>query len=138
MRKSMGIVLPENAVPLSMEEMRSVEGGSVNLSMQSSYLQKSVCQNVAATLLRSGSVTGMTALEIAQEIYAHAFTFYHGDQVKTTLQVSGALVFGAAGVIAATNIANGIIESAGNGIAIMDGGDSTIRKTYYTAIWNWF
>lgn len=120
MKRTKRILLPEGAVALTKEEMRVVEGGTVDLATREVYLNKSTCQNVAAELLRSKAVTGMTALEIAQEIYAHAVVRYKFEAVKNVPGV------------------NGIYESAANGIHIADGGDTAVRKAAYSLIWSMF
>ncbi len=130
MKKSMEIVFPENAMPLSMEEMRSVEGGSVNVPLSERYLDKNFCRNKAGALVRQGKVVGMTNLEIAQELYAHAVVKYN----RTAVMAAGVAVFGVAGI----EIANKIYNSAADGAYIDDYGDSSARKTFYSAVWNVF
>ncbi|MEH2958663.1 hypothetical protein [Candidatus Merdisoma sp. JLR.KK006] len=70
--------------------------------------------------MRSKAVTGMTALEIAQEIHAHAVVCYKFEAVKNIPGVKG------------------IYESAANGIHIEDGGDTAVRKRAYSTIWYLF
>ncbi len=44
--------------------------------MSSYYLNKKLCCDMGRGLLNTGQVTGMTYLQIAKEIYAHAVCYY--------------------------------------------------------------
>ncbi len=127
MRKSMEIVLPEDAVPLSMEEMRSVEGGSAHVGLTRSFLDKNFCLSQAGMLINQKKVVGMTKLEIAQELYAHAVVKYNYEVV---------LAYGVITAGAGLAVANEIYKSAANGADIEDYGDTAVRKTFYTTVWN--
>lgn len=81
------------------------------------YRDKETCMTTAEQIIRSGKVGGMTALDIAKEIFSHATIFYcaswlhdHGLRQQYLLEHS-------------------------NPIDIMDGGDTIIRKIIYNVIW---
>lgn len=44
------------------------------------YLNKKTCLKKAQTLLREGTVHGMSEKQLAREIYSHAVMFYYCDR----------------------------------------------------------
>lgn len=72
------LVLPKKCNFMDEDEMTYVEGGGLQLKMSPGYVKKALCYSAAVGYKANGSVKGMTALEIAQEIYAHAVAYYHG------------------------------------------------------------
>lgn len=120
MNKEINFVCPEGATPLIQEEMQKIEGGTVTIANSTAYLNKSTCQQLAAEYVRYGAVTGMTALEVAQEIYAHAYVYYNWQALEDL------------------PLAGEIYESAADGIHIQDGGDTGVRKAFYALVWNTF
>lgn len=73
-------------------------------------------------LVNSRRITGMTALQIAQELYTHAFALYNYQKVT---------------LIAGVAIANYCYNHAKDGIYIQDNGDTSVRKTAYKMCWNY-
>lgn len=114
--------MPKNYVVMDEEEMIYVEGGSYSLKMTDWYLKKYICNQTAEGLLKSGKVTGMSKLQIAQEIYAHAVAYYNFSS----------LLGGTIGYYIALGIKNDA-----NPIDIEDGGDKRFGfMNAYTWIWN--
>ena len=70
------LILPESYVSVENEEMEYVDGGSAALPMNSSYLNKQNCLNMADALIRSYQVRNLSRYGIAKEIYAHALCYY--------------------------------------------------------------
>ena len=93
----------------------------VEVPMSPAYLTKTACEVKAATMLINKEVTGMTMLELAKEIYAHACCFYGATVVKA-LGVDSAIV-------------DEIYERA-NPVNIDNGGDTLERKIAYELIWD--
>lgn len=116
------LVLPSSFKSLSENELIEILGGDKWLPISRSYLDKSRCYTIAGAMLRRGEVTGMTQTEIAQEIYAHAYSYY-----------CHALMVCRVGIV----IANYCYQHAADGITIENGGDSAVRKAAYATLWNW-
>ena len=118
-----GVVeMPKSYVTVNENEMIYTEGGGhIVLNCSQNYLNKNICMSQGNMLVNSRRIVGMTATEIAQEIYAHAFSFY--NSAKMVLLVGP--------VIAAY-----CYSKAKDGIWIEDGGDSAVRKTAYKFVWN--
>lgn len=114
------IRLPENCLIMSEEKMRSIAGGSYQEPMREDFLNKQYCADTAAFYLYLGLVSGMSQMEIAQEIYAHAMGYYCGGMLKT--------------IGIADSVADYLI-SHGAYIDLEDGGDTTARKAAYATIW---
>ena len=115
----MSLVLPKNYKEIEESTKWDITGGSVELPMSEAYLNKVTCTVAAASLLTSGQVTGMTAAEIAAEIYAHAYVAYNWTALQNI------------------PIAKIIYNKAANGISLEDGGDKRIgAKAFYSFIWN--
>lgn len=115
------LVLPKNGHQMSENDMIYVEGGDLHLKMCKAYLSKSICYSLAVGYVANGTVKGMTALQIAEEIYAHAVAFY--DTCK--LQSIGLNPI----------IANAICSRA-KVVDIEDGGDKrTGFMVAYSMIW---
>lgn len=111
---------PKKYSDLTIREQKSSFAGDANLPMSKDYLKKSNCNAKAKELIDSGQVTGMSQVQIAQEIYAHAFCYY----------AASALID--AGIDAA------IVEdikSKGEVIDIANGGDTVLRQAAYLLIW---
>ena len=115
------LVMPSSYAVMSEDEMTYVEGGTVVLKMKRQYLNKNFCKTKGNALKGAKLVKGMSALNIAKEIFAHAVMFY----------MSSAAI--------SAGIDNGIIREvkrrAGK-INIEDGGDKWYRRGVYAAIWN--
>lgn len=118
------LVLPSNCVSLNDEEMSYLEGGSFNLTLKTLYLNKTNCLNVAASIQKSGKVKGMSYTDIAVEIFAHAKALYN---YKPLLSWASGLGWGA--------IATYLHAQAADGCALMDGGDTAVRKAFYNTVW---
>lgn len=70
------LVMPSSYAVMDEEEMTYVEGGGARIAVTSGMLNKTTCQIMAGALIGSGQIKGMTGLEIAQELYAHAVAYY--------------------------------------------------------------
>lgn len=117
------LVMPQNYTVMGEEEMIYVAGGSCNVPMSKNLDSKSGCGGVAQRLFASQEVKRMTIHEMAVELYAHAVCYYHYDKV--------ALLVG-------TPMAYYCYSNAKDGVALMDGGDSAVRKAFYNTVWNLF
>ena len=116
-----GVQLPIHCFKMGEEEMLCIEGGSISLDMQSTFLNKQICLNTAEFLLAVGAVKNMTQLQIAQEIYGHAVAYY------------------AASGLQGLGIDNGVIQgliSDAHPIDIVDGGDTLVRQVAFAIIWD--
>ncbi|WP_259556611.1 hypothetical protein [Clostridium botulinum] len=84
------------------------------------YQHKNTCLKKAQELIDNGTVTGMSKLQIAKEIYAHAIAFYDSYALSELLGSCKAF----------TTIMNhaGVVD-------IEDGGDKWYMRTAYNAIW---
>ena len=107
---------------LSVEEMSKITGGNAHLPMNSKYRKKANCLGEAQSLIFRGIVTGMTELEIGQEIFAHAVAYYAAPTLSNIPLIGD-------------DIKDYLISHA-EVVDIMDGGDTMARKIAYTAIWN--
>ena len=110
----------KNMKPIEITTQKSTFGGSVSLPMQPIYMTKTACEIKAFSLIANEEVTGMTMLEIAKEIYAHAQCYYNAATLKA-LGVENDMV-------------DELYERA-NPIDIEDGGDTFVRKTFYNLLW---
>ncbi|MDR1770760.1 MAG: hypothetical protein LBS02_08990 [Hungatella sp.] len=108
---------------LSIQEMYKIKGGNAHLKMDPKYRKKANCLGEAQAQIQRGIVTGMTELEIGQEIFAHAVAYYKADILSKIIPFIG------------DDVKNYLISHASI-IDIMDGGDTPVRKAAYTAIWN--
>ena len=111
---------PKNYCDLSIREQELSFAGDANLPMNKDYLKKSNCKSKAKELIDSGQVTGMSQLQIAQEIYAHAFCYY------------------AASALIDAGIDADIVEdikSMGEVVDIANNGDTAWRQAAYLLIW---
>lgn len=112
--------MPSSYAVMNEEEMTYLEGGGIRIPNSRAYLNKSACQQLAAEYVRYGVVTGMTSLEVAQEIYAHAYVYYNWQVLKHI------------------PIASSIYKSAADGIDLENEGDTPVRKAFYAMVWNNF
>lgn len=67
---------------LTTENMKNIEGGNASLPMKMAYTNKNTCLEKAQELIDNGHVTGMSKLQIAKEIYAHAIAFYDSYSLR--------------------------------------------------------
>ncbi len=117
------LVMPSNYAVMEQEEMTYVDGGSYNMDCSKRFLSKYNCNFTASWLVSTGRVTGMTSTAVAKEIFAHVYSYYNYVQV--------AAVFGVA-------VAAYCYKKAADGISIMDGGDTGLRKAVYDSFWSIF
>ncbi len=113
--------IPKGCTVLEKEEMIYVDGGSVTLTQRTDFLKKNYCLKFANGLIQQGRVKRMTQQEIAEEIFAHAVIYY---------SLNGKYTFGLG-----TALADYFVDHA-RVIDIVDGGDSSFRKSIYNMIWN--
>ena len=115
------LVLPNNYVVMSEDEMCYVEGGSHNVILNKGYLIKNNCLAEAGRLLERHMVAGMTQMQIAKEIYAHAVTKYTFEALPKWVREMP--------------YARDVYNSAANGAYIADGGDTPGRQMFYNTVW---
>lgn len=106
---------------LTKDEMEIVEAGDAHIAMSSSYRNKTTCRQLARRLIDNGKVTGMTQLQIAQEVFAHAVAYYSESTLRDIPGIGD-------------SIADYLVEHA-EIVDIADGGDTTIRRAAYSVIW---
>lgn len=111
---------PKNYCDLTIREQELSFAGDANLPVSKDYLKKSTCKSKAKELIDSGQVTGMSQIQIAQEIYAHAFAYY----AASTLIDAG---------IDAAIVED--IKSKAEVIDIANNGDKPSRQAAYLLIW---
>ena len=105
---------------LTLEEQKQLLAGDAQVEMNPVYLTKTACEAKALQLIASGEVSGMTFLQIAQEIFAHACVYY-ATSLVTALGIDNATI--------------NDLKGRANPVNITDGGDTTERQLIYTAIW---
>jgi hypothetical protein len=99
-------------------------GQKLSFPMDKDYRAKSKCASKAEYIKANCFVNGnLTALELAQEIFAHAVAYYSGASFPN--------------VPVASDIASWLIQH-GDPIDLDSDGDTAIRRAAYTAIWNLF
>ena len=76
LKREYALAMPSSYVDIDRDEMEYVDGGSAALPMNSSYLNKQNCLNMADALIRSYQVRNLSRYGIAKEIYAHALCYY--------------------------------------------------------------
>ena len=103
------------------KDMKYVEGGSYSMQVSTSFLNKYQCVRFADYLFGYNLVTGMSALSIAQEMYAHAIGYYY------------ALAFEGIGL--SSSIID-YLRQRGGQVDIEDGGDTWFRQYGYSLVWN--
>jgi|GEM_PF-7022944 len=67
---------PSNYSELDKETMRQINGGGINLGMTKGYLNKNICIDTAKWITRTKGWKKVTIMQLAREIYGHAFVFY--------------------------------------------------------------
>lgn len=83
-RNEIGLVMPCNYDVVKEEEMQYIEGGNTfSFKCSRTYLNKVNCYNYANAIIRYHGITGMTQLEVAAEIYAHAKIYYAVSSLPT-------------------------------------------------------
>jgi len=117
------LVMPKGHAVMNEEEMTYVEGGDHHEPMSEKLDSKSYCGGLAQWLFASQKVKRMSIHDMVVELYAHAVCYYHYDKV--------ALVFGVAP-------AYYCYTKAADGVTLMDGGDSSVRKAFYKAVFELF
>lgn len=117
------LTMPGSYAVMSQEEMTYVEGCGVVHPVGPGLFDKSVCLSVAAAYIGGGVIKGMTGLEIAQELYAHAVAYY----MAPGLLASGIVNY---------SIYKELRERAGM-VNLEDGGETRPGfKAAYKVIWN--
>ena len=114
----MELKLPKNCVMISSEEEAAIIGGSCTVAITGELLSKDYCKTKAQNLIDDGSVTGMTQLQIAQELYAHAVAHYVG----TAIQNCGVDM-------------SFLLKHTNDGCQIDDNGDTCKRRIAYSVVW---
>ena len=117
------LVMPNSYVLMNDEEMTYVDGGSYNVPMSKTLDSKSGCGGVAQWLFASQLVKGMSIHEMVEELYAHAVCYYHYAEVA---------------LVASPVMAYYCYTKAKDGVALMDGGDTSVRKAFYKTVYELF
>lgn len=107
--------MPLSYCAMSENDMANLNGGAINLPMERRFLKKAVCEGEADRWISRGVVGGISRLDMAKEIFAHAIVFYNYSWFQDL------------------PIAKDIYASAANGIYIEDGLDS--RAWAFDLIW---
>lgn len=106
---------------LTKDQMKLVEGGEANLTMDSYYRSKDNCMLTARRLVSTGRVTGMTQKQVAQEIFAHAVAYYASSTLGKIPGIGSSI--------------EDYLYEKGKEINIDDGGDTAKRRAAYVIIW---
>ena len=78
------LLMPHNYHAINGEEMQYIEGGNTfSFKCTEAYKNKVNCYNYANAVIRYHGITGMTQLEVAAEIYAHAQIYYFIRSIQT-------------------------------------------------------
>lgn len=97
------LVMPNSYAVMSEEEMTYVEGGwtykysksNIAVPIKRMYASKIVCQSFGAHMVakhgKRGFCNGMTALRIAQELYAHALAYFFTSAL-TALKIKPSII----------------------------------------------
>lgn len=91
------------------------------LMMQESFATQEGCVEAAEEIVAKGLISDMTVMEVAKEIYTHAYVYYHFEKLPKFIRSSA--------------FAKKVYRSAANGIDLEDGGDTAFRRMCYEAIW---
>ena len=127
------LVLPDGFVSMDEEEMMYVDGG-VSVAMSKYYLDKDNCLTAAAGY----SISSMTTLDIAKELYAHAVLYYKswigvaGMVAAISVLVPGFALLGAVGGLAL------LLEIRSHANPCDLGGNSALYTAVFNAIWTLF
>ncbi len=124
MRYDGALVMPSSFAVMCEDEMTYVEGGTKNVKMSKRFLDKSYCSWYGAMMLRKSQVSGMKQREIAKELYAHAICYYNYNPNGSFFKKNA--------------LAKYLHDRGADGIYIEDGGDTKIRKAFYTLCWKTF
>lgn len=115
------LVMPSNYAVMNEEEMTYVEGGSARLRTVKSYLNKNTCLAEASRLIERRIVARMTQMQIAKEIYAHAFAKYKFKALPSWVRKKPEMV---------------MLYNKSAYVDIDDGGDTAVRQALYNIVWN--
>ena len=112
----------KNLKVLTTENMKKVEGGKKTheVSVSGRYKNKDNCLSEARQIIDNGYITGMSELQIAQEIYAHTIIYYDADLARSLIGNEAVFVY---------------LMIHANPVNLEDDGDSWKRRMAYTAIW---
>ena len=130
--RTSNLILPQGFVEMDREEMMYVDGGNNSVAMTRDYLNKNYCLNQANKYV----VIGMTTLDIAKELYAHAALYY-----KSWIGVMGMAAY--------ISLFVGPIFAAAGGVAVLFtirkhanpcdlGGNNAVYTAVFNAIWALF
>ena len=118
------LVMPTSYAVMNQEEMEYLEGGGMSVDMEPRFTKRSECLSFAQKCLEEDKIKGMSDVEIAQEIFAHAIVY-----------------FGVAGInsIGLNNVVLQALKGKANPINIEDGGDTRPGfKQAYALIWYYY
>lgn len=93
----------------------------INIAMDKRFLNKNFCKEYANFLINNKYIKNMSNMEIAQEIFTHAFCYYWYNE-KNFLH--------------SNNIARELARHGEDGIYLQHGGDTEVRKAFYILIWH--
>lgn len=68
---------PSNYSKLDDDAARQIEGGGINLGMTKGYLNKNICIDTAKWITRTKGWKNITIMQLAKEIYGHAYVVYN-------------------------------------------------------------
>ena len=111
-----------NNVATTSDDSYGVFDGYVVTKVSERFLNKEACLVHGRILILNGYITGMTEQQIAEEVFAHAVCYYWYDPNGNFFK--------------SNPISKELYEKAADGIHIQDGGDTLVRRTFYTLVWN--
>lgn len=89
--------------------------------MTSELNNRKLCHKIAGEILETGKITGMSEMQLACEIFAHAYVFCNFRFVPR--------------LIRKTSFAGSIYNSVANGVDLEDNGDTLLRRIFYRIVW---
>ena len=111
-----------NNIASTYDTSYGVFDGYVVTRVSERFLNKAACLTHARILILNGYITGMTEQQIAEEVFAHAVCYYWYDPNGNFFKSNA--------------LSKELYEKAADGIYIQNGGDTAVRKAFYTLVWN--
>lgn len=105
-------------------QIGSKDSKRINLEMNSIYVNKGNCVDLAKMLLRDGLIKGMSVKDLAAEIYTHASVYYVFEAIPSFIHKLPGF--------------SSVYRSVSNGIDLEDGGDTHTRQLVYAVVYKLF
>ncbi len=100
------------------------DSNRINLEMDSIYVNKENCVDLAKMLLKDGVIKGMSVKNLAAEIYTHASVYYVFEAIPSFIHKLPGF--------------SSVYRSVSNGIDLEDGGDTHTRQLVYAVVYKLF